>query len=110
MARTFNVPEDDRFQIITSHDAVSGIAGPEAFLGVDHTSDPVFVQITCADGRTEKGALFDDSGSRVAGYRHPAGRRDHQSRRDQARELVIRQWRCAIRELGYARAPAARAR
>jgi 4-oxalocrotonate tautomerase len=60
MVETFGVPQDDRFQIITSHDAASGIVGPKAFLGIAHSEDLVFIQITCADGRTveQKKALY----------------------------------------------------
>jgi 4-oxalocrotonate tautomerase len=60
MVQTFNVPEDDYFQIVTSHEARSGIVGPDEFLGIAHTAELVFVQITCAEGRTveQKKALY----------------------------------------------------
>ena len=60
MVATFNVPKDDYFQIVTDHAAKVGLAGPDAFLGLRHTSDLVFVQITCAEGRNteQKKALF----------------------------------------------------
>jgi 4-oxalocrotonate tautomerase len=60
MVATFNVPADDYFQIITEHAATTGLIGPAQFLGIAHTADFVFVQITCADGRTveQKKALY----------------------------------------------------
>jgi 4-oxalocrotonate tautomerase len=60
MVETFNVPNDDYFQIVTEHTPTSGLIGPSTFLGISHTADFVFVQITCADGRTveQKKALY----------------------------------------------------
>jgi 4-oxalocrotonate tautomerase len=60
MVDTFNVPADDFFQIVTEHVAGSGLIGPPTFLGIAHTADMVFVQITCAEGRTtdQKKALY----------------------------------------------------
>jgi 4-oxalocrotonate tautomerase len=95
MVETFNVPENDRFQIVTSHEALVGLAGPQEFLGISHTFDMVFVQITCADGRTvdQKKALYSaiaDRLSRDAGI----SREDViinlvQTKRE---KLVVRQW------------------
>jgi 4-oxalocrotonate tautomerase len=60
MVETFNVPADDYFQIVTEHAPTTGLIGPATFLGIAHTADFVFVQITCADGRTveQKKALY----------------------------------------------------
>ena len=60
MVDTINVPADDFFQIVTEHAAGIGLVGPQTFLGIDHTADLVFVQITMAEGRTleQKRALF----------------------------------------------------
>lgn len=60
MVDTFNVPADDYFQIVTDHAASSGVVGPEAFLGIQHTPELVIVQITCAEGRSvgQKKALY----------------------------------------------------
>jgi 4-oxalocrotonate tautomerase len=60
MVETFNVPADDYFQIVTEHAASTGLIGPSTFLGITHTADLVFVQITCAEGRTteQKKALY----------------------------------------------------
>jgi phenylpyruvate tautomerase PptA (4-oxalocrotonate tautomerase family) len=51
MVATFNVPADDRFQVLTRHPPGEIIVTPE-YLGVAHTSNAVFVQITCNLGRT----------------------------------------------------------
>ena len=60
MVETFNVPEDDRFQIISEHVPGEGMIWPDAFLGIKHGDMVVFVQITCAEGRSieQKKALF----------------------------------------------------
>lgn len=60
MTETFGVPEDDFFQIITEHKPKTGLVGPDTFMDIDHTDDMVFVQITCAEGRStaQKKALF----------------------------------------------------
>ncbi|MBT0963860.1 tautomerase family protein [Denitromonas iodatirespirans] len=48
---TFNVPPDDRFQIIDRH-AAGDIVCAEEYLGIRHSARVVFVQIVCAPGRT----------------------------------------------------------
>lgn len=60
MMTTFDVPEDDYFQVITEHAADDGIVGPREFLGIKHTGNMVFVQITCSPGRSleKKRALY----------------------------------------------------
>lgn len=60
MVETFNVPQDDYFQIVTEHAASQGLIGPRSFQGIDHTLELVMVQITCAEGRTteQKKALY----------------------------------------------------
>src|ERR1700743_2664581 len=57
--RSIGVPEDDRFQVIAEHDPANFIF-PPAYLGVEHTSELVMVQITFNEGRTlaQKKALF----------------------------------------------------
>jgi 4-oxalocrotonate tautomerase len=61
---SFNVPPDDRFQVITRH-AEGDIVCAEEFLGIRHSARVVFVQIVCAPGRTVdmKQALY----ARIAG-------------------------------------------
>jgi phenylpyruvate tautomerase PptA (4-oxalocrotonate tautomerase family) len=56
---SIGVPKDDRFQIITEHDAANFIY-PHAYLGIEHTRDFIIVQITWNEGRTlaQKKALF----------------------------------------------------
>jgi hypothetical protein len=49
--RSIGVPADDRFQIIAEHDP-SNFMFPRAYLGIEHTSDLVIVQITFNEGRT----------------------------------------------------------
>lgn len=60
MVEAFNVPDDDFFQIVTEHTPTTGLIGPDSFLGIDHSTDMVFVQITCAEGRSvdQKKALY----------------------------------------------------
>lgn len=60
MVDTFNVPSDDYFQIVTEHVVGQGIIGPSTFLGITHSAEMVFIQITCAEGRTveQKKALY----------------------------------------------------
>jgi phenylpyruvate tautomerase PptA (4-oxalocrotonate tautomerase family) len=52
MVATFNVPADDYFQIVTDHPRKVGIVTTAEFLGITHTDDVVFVQITCSEGRS----------------------------------------------------------
>jgi len=56
----FQVPEDDYFQIVTEHAHGDGLIGPKQFLGISHSDEMVFVQITCAEGRSveQKKALY----------------------------------------------------
>jgi len=53
------VPADDRFQIITEHEA-EGFTFDPSYLGIARTPDLVIVQITWNEGRTteQKKALF----------------------------------------------------
>lgn len=51
LVETFNVPELDRFQIVHRHSPEELVCTPE-YLGVNHLGPTVFVQITCAPGRT----------------------------------------------------------
>lgn len=57
--RSIGVPEDDRFQIIAEHEPANFIFA-KSYLGVEHTSDLVMIQITFNEGRTtaQKQALF----------------------------------------------------
>lgn len=57
---TFNVPDNDRFMLVTQHDEDEFIYG-SGFLGIERTDDLVIIQITAA-GRnlTQKQALYQD--------------------------------------------------
>jgi 4-oxalocrotonate tautomerase len=45
------VPVNDRFQVITEHDAGNFLFAPE-YLGIQHSEDLVLIQITWNEGRT----------------------------------------------------------
>ncbi len=51
MRNHFNVPKNDRFQVITEHSAEAFIYDP-TYLDIQRTPDCVFVQITLNEGRT----------------------------------------------------------
>jgi phenylpyruvate tautomerase PptA (4-oxalocrotonate tautomerase family) len=59
MRDTFNVPEDDRFILVSQHDADEFDYDPN-YLGIARSDDLVIVQITCNGGRTvgQKQALY----------------------------------------------------
>jgi phenylpyruvate tautomerase PptA (4-oxalocrotonate tautomerase family) len=68
MIEAFGIPEDDFFQIVTEHPSANGLRYPDSFLGIDHTEEIVFVQITAAEGRTteQKMALYKQIASNLA--------------------------------------------
>lgn len=51
MRSTMDVPEGDRFQVITEHPPGDLIADP-GYFGVERTADCVFIQVTMKSGRT----------------------------------------------------------
>jgi 4-oxalocrotonate tautomerase len=51
MVETIKVPEQDRFQVITEHDASSLVYDP-SYLGISRSDSVVFIQITLSAGRT----------------------------------------------------------
>ena len=59
MRETINMPEHDRFQVITDHPA-DGLLYDPSYLGINRTDDIVFIQITLNAGRTleQKKALY----------------------------------------------------
>jgi len=59
MRETFNVPEDDRFMIVTQHDADEFRYGKH-YLGIERSDDLVLIQLTVSNTRTveQKKALF----------------------------------------------------
>lgn len=59
LVETFDVPPDDRFQVIARHPP-GGLVCTPAYLGVQHAARAAMVQITCSFGRTlaHKCALY----------------------------------------------------
>jgi 4-oxalocrotonate tautomerase len=51
MREQINVPEDDKFQIITRHDA-SELNIPKSYLGVEYSDGIIFIQATISFGRS----------------------------------------------------------
>lgn len=73
---TFAVPAEDHFQVLSSHTPGSQLRISPDFLGIRHSADAAFVQITCAPGRTlaQKKALY----AAIASYAHAATGMDPQ--------------------------------
>jgi phenylpyruvate tautomerase PptA (4-oxalocrotonate tautomerase family) len=51
MLKTINIPQGDRFQVITEHPA-DGLVFDPNYLGISRTADCIFIQITLNKGRT----------------------------------------------------------
>lgn len=51
MISSINVPADDKFQVITMHDANELII-PQSYLGIEYSRGIVFIQITLNEGRS----------------------------------------------------------
>ncbi len=51
MLQTINVPENDRFQVITEH-TTADLPFDREYLGIHRTDDCIFIQITLSAGRT----------------------------------------------------------
>ncbi|SNX27703.1 Tautomerase enzyme [Polynucleobacter meluiroseus] len=51
MRTCINVPEDDKFQVITEHDS-GDLVFPLSYLGIRYTADIIFIQVTLNIGRT----------------------------------------------------------
>ena len=51
MREQINVPENDKFQIITRHDA-SELNIPKSYLGIDYSEEIIFIQATISFGRS----------------------------------------------------------
>jgi 4-oxalocrotonate tautomerase len=60
MLAAFNVPAEDRFQIICEHAPSAEIVRPSSYLGIEYSDDLAVIQITCNDPRSldQKKALF----------------------------------------------------
>jgi len=59
MRETFEVPEDDRFMVVTEHDEDDFSYG-ERYLGIERSPDLVIIQLTVSNTRTvaQKKALY----------------------------------------------------
>jgi phenylpyruvate tautomerase PptA (4-oxalocrotonate tautomerase family) len=51
MTTEINVPADDKFQIISAHEATA-LNIPKSYLGIEYSAGIVFIQITLNAGRT----------------------------------------------------------
>jgi phenylpyruvate tautomerase PptA (4-oxalocrotonate tautomerase family) len=51
MRQHINVPEDDKFQVITRHDS-SELVIPKSYLGIEYSDGIIFIQVTLNEGRT----------------------------------------------------------
>lgn len=67
MRETLNIPEGDRFQVITEHGAGQLVADP-SFLGIHRSADFLLIQIFLTRGRTVeiKQALYRNIADRLA--------------------------------------------
>jgi 4-oxalocrotonate tautomerase len=59
LRETFNVPENDRFEIVSEHEP-DNFVHPQNYLGIGYSDDLVIIQITVSDTRSreQKQALF----------------------------------------------------
>ena len=59
MRETFEVPEDDRFMLVTEHDE-GGFDYGKSYLGIERSDDLVIIQLIVSNTRTvaQKKALF----------------------------------------------------
>lgn len=67
MRETFDVPEDDRFMLVTEHDEADFVYGAN-YLGIARSDDLVVIQLTVSNTRTvaQKKALFKRIAERLA--------------------------------------------
>jgi 4-oxalocrotonate tautomerase len=67
MRETFEMPEDDRFMLVTEHDAADFSYGAN-YLGIARSDDLVIIQLTVSNTRTvaQKKALFKRIAERLA--------------------------------------------
>ena len=67
LVQTFNVPEADRFQLLTEHEPGDLVYDP-GYLGIARTNDIVIIQLTVSAGRTlaKKRALFKRIADNIA--------------------------------------------
>src|SRR5690606_3568842 len=67
LIKEFNIPENDYFHIIEELKSEQ-IKYPETYLGIEHTSDIVFVQIIASQGRTleQKTKLYNEIATQIS--------------------------------------------
>lgn len=60
LVETFNVPEDDLFQVVTEHGPGTEIVHAPQYLGIAYSDDLTLIQLTVSDTRTleQKKRLF----------------------------------------------------
>jgi 4-oxalocrotonate tautomerase len=60
LVETFNVPEDDLFQVITEHGPGTEIVHAPSYLGIAYSDDLTLIQLTVSDTRNleQKKKLF----------------------------------------------------
>ena len=51
MIAHINVPADDKFQVITKHDA-DELVVPKSYLGIEYSKGIIFIQVTLNEGRS----------------------------------------------------------
>ncbi|MBS1771251.1 MAG: tautomerase family protein [Bacteroidetes bacterium] len=68
LMQEFKIPESDYFHIIEELDSRQ-IKFPEAYLGIAHTSDIIYIQIIAGQGRTvdQKRRLYREIAERISG-------------------------------------------
>src|SRR5262245_38435478 len=66
MLGTINVPQGDRFQVVTEHDR-SGLIYDPGYLGIQRSDGIVIIQMTITEGRTleKKKALYKGIAERL---------------------------------------------
>jgi 4-oxalocrotonate tautomerase len=52
MTTLANVPENDRFQVVTRHEPDEIIYPQDGYLGIDYTPDLIIIQVTWVGGRS----------------------------------------------------------
>jgi phenylpyruvate tautomerase PptA (4-oxalocrotonate tautomerase family) len=60
LVETFTVPAEDRFQILSEHEAGAELLHTPSYLGIDYSPDLVMVQLTVSNTRSleQKKALY----------------------------------------------------
>jgi 4-oxalocrotonate tautomerase len=68
LVETFDVPEQDLFQIISEHAAESPIVHAPSYLGIDYSDELTIIQLTVSDTRSlaQKRRLFARIAERLA--------------------------------------------